>query len=63
MLLLLQGMQIPIDLTKDSLEIIREQFAGLYSGELGTSSIAGGQSAADLALANLDITGYANKRS
>ena len=56
-------MQLPIDLTQDPLEIIREHFSGLYSGELEISPIAGGQSAADLALANLDITGYAAKRS
>ena len=45
------------------LEIVEENFAGLYSGELGLSSIKGGQTAADQALATLDITGYAAKRS
>ena len=45
------------------LEVIEENFAGLYSGELGLSSIKGGQTAADQALATLDITGYAAKRS
>ena len=45
------------------LEIIEKNFAGLYSGELGLSSIKGGQTAADQALATLDITGYAAKRS
>lgn len=45
------------------LEIIEQDFKGLYSGELGISSIKGGQTAADEALATLDITGYANKRS
>ena len=45
------------------LEIIEQDFQGLYSGELGLSSIKGGQTAADEALATLDITGYAAKRS
>lgn len=45
------------------LEIIERKFQGLYSGELGLSSIKGGQTAADEALATLDITGYAAKRS
>ena len=45
------------------LEIIERDFQGIYSGDLGLSSIKGGQSAADHALATLDITGYANKRS
>jgi deoxyribodipyrimidine photo-lyase len=45
------------------LEIIEKHFGGLYSGELGLSSIKGGQTAADEALATLDITGYAAKRS
>jgi deoxyribodipyrimidine photo-lyase len=47
----------------DPLTIIERDFAGLYSGELGLSSIAGGQTAADAALAALDITGYAARRS
>jgi deoxyribodipyrimidine photo-lyase len=45
------------------LEIIERDFQGLYSGELGTSSIKGGQTAANSALGALDITGYANNRS
>ena len=45
------------------LEIIERDFQGLYSGDLGLSSIQGGQTAANQALANLDITGYASKRS
>ena len=45
------------------LEIIEREFDGLYSGSLGLSTITGGQSAADAALASLDITGYAAKRS
>ena len=55
--------QKPLDLNRDPLEIIEGDFVGLYSGELGLSSIKGGQSAADEALANLDITGYAKLRS
>lgn len=53
----------PIDIDKDPIEIIQRDFAGLYSGELGLSSIPGGQSAADAALGQLDITGYAQQRS
>ena len=53
----------PLSLTDDPLLIIEHDFRGLYSGELGLSSIAGGQSAADSALRELDITGYANQRS
>ena len=53
----------PLDLSGDALEVIERDFAGLYSGELGLSSIRGGQGAADRALATLDITGYAAKRS
>lgn len=52
-----------IDIHRDPLEIIRHDFAELYSGELGLSSIVGGQQAADTALAQLDITGYAQQRS
>jgi len=52
-----------LDLSRDTLEIIKQDFDGLFSGELGLSSIKGGQTAADTALANLDITGYANRRS
>ena len=48
---------------EDVLEIIEHDFQGLYSGALGMSSITGGQTAANEALANLDITGYANLRS
>ncbi len=43
--------------------MISQEFAGLYSGEVGLSSIEGGQSAANAALENLDITRYANQRS
>jgi len=52
-----------LDISRDTLEIIKQDFDGLYSGELGLSSIKGGQTAADTALANLDITGYASRRS
>lgn len=53
----------PLSLTQDPLLIIERDFRGLYSGELGVSSIRGGQSAANMALLNLDITGYASQRS
>lgn len=52
-----------ISLDAPVLEIIEREFQGLYLGELGLSSIKGGQTAADLALEELDITGYANRRS
>jgi deoxyribodipyrimidine photo-lyase len=52
-----------IDLNREVLEIVRTDFDGLYSGELGLSSIMGGQSAANLAISNLEITHYANRRS
>jgi deoxyribodipyrimidine photo-lyase len=56
-------LQISIQKMEDVLEIIEHDFQGLYSGALGMSSITGGQTAANEALANLDITGYANLRS
>lgn len=52
-----------LDLNRDPLVIIEQDLIGLYSGDLRTSSISGGQSAADNALANLDIAGYASTRS
>jgi deoxyribodipyrimidine photo-lyase len=52
-----------IDLKKDLLDLVRDEFHGLYTGELGLSSIAGGQSAANAALEALDITRYAEDRS
>ena len=52
-----------IDLTPEPLEIIQKHFQGLYLGEPKLSRIKGGQTAADQALANLDITGYAKNRS
>ena len=56
-------MNRPLSLDGPVLEIIEREFEGLYSGELGLSSIKGGQTAADIALEALDITGYASKRS
>lgn len=52
-----------LDLSGTALSVIALDFAGLYSRELGLSSIKGGQGAADAALAGLDITGYATNRS
>jgi deoxyribodipyrimidine photo-lyase len=56
-------MNTPLSLDASVLQIIERDFQGLFSGELGLSSIKGGQSAADEALATLDITGYAGTRS
>ncbi len=53
----------PLNLDAHPLEIIERDFQGLYSGELGLSSIKGGQTAANTALNNLDITRYAEDRS
>jgi deoxyribodipyrimidine photo-lyase len=53
----------PLDITADTLDLIASNFAGLYSGDLGLSSIKGGQTAANTALENLDIRGYAANRS
>lgn len=53
----------PLDITADTLKLIESNFVGLYSGDLGLSSIKGGQTAANTALENLDITGYAANRS
>ena len=52
-----------IDLSLDVHALIEKHFTGMYSGEIGVSSIEGGQTAAHKALASLDISGYANKRS
>ncbi len=51
-----------IDISGDLSQVLSDHFEGLHSGG-GRSSIRGGQTAADAALANLDITGYAKKRS
>jgi deoxyribodipyrimidine photo-lyase len=59
----LKNMSRPLSLNAPVLEIIERDFQGLYSGELGLSSIQGGQSAANQALVELDIAGYANCRS
>jgi len=53
----------PLNLDAHPLEIIERDFQGLYSGNLGLSSIKGGQTAANSALNNLDITRYADDRS
>lgn len=53
----------PLDINHDIRNLIERKFAGLYSGDIGISSITGGQSAANKALANLDITRYAEDRS
>lgn len=53
----------PLDISREPLDIIKDNFAGLYSGKLGLSSLRGGQTAADAALETLDITGYAAQRS
>jgi deoxyribodipyrimidine photo-lyase len=55
--------RIRLDLSVEPLELISRHFEGLYSGELGLSSLKGGQTAANSALAQLDITGYAATRS
>lgn len=53
--------QLRVDVEPE--ELVRSHFAGLYSGEISKSSIRGGQTSANRALAELDITGYAAKRS
>ena len=55
--------QKTLDISLDPLKVMETNFQGLYSGELGLSSIKGGQTAANQALANLDITRYAEQRS
>ena len=55
-------MHEPIDLTLSSEEILEKYFSGLHSGG-GKSHIRGGQTAANEALAALDITRYAADRS
>ncbi len=51
-----------IDISGDLEAVLADHFDGLHSGS-GRSSIAGGQSAADQALAELNIAGYAKDRS
>lgn len=52
-----------LNTSDDLIQIIKRDFAGLYSGSPGLSNIKGGQRAADTALATLDISGYAFTRS
>lgn len=54
--------QEPIDVSLSVEQILEKYFAGLHSGG-GRSSIKGGQTAANKALNNLDITRYASDRS
>lgn len=51
-----------IDITADLDQTLHQNFDGLHSGG-GRSRIRGGQTAANAALASLDISGYAAKRS
>jgi len=51
-----------IDIAQDAGALLKKHFTGLHSGG-GVSSIKGGQTAADNALANLDIHRYASDRS
>ncbi len=53
---------IKLDISSDLEELVDQHFIGLHSGG-GRSSIHGGQSYADQALAHLDIKGYAKRRS
>lgn len=53
---------IELDLSLEAETLLTKHFEGLHSGG-GRSSIRGGQTAADQALAQLDITGYAKGRS
>lgn len=52
-----------IEISSDTEALIRNHFRGLHSGEVGLSSIRGGQTAANQALLGLDIRGYAASRS
>jgi deoxyribodipyrimidine photo-lyase len=51
-----------IDISKNLETLLDDHFSGLHSGG-GRSSIVGGQSAANQALSNLNIAGYAKNRS
>jgi deoxyribodipyrimidine photo-lyase len=55
-------MHSPIGIDLDTEEILVSYFEGLHSGG-GKSSIKGGQTAANKALQNLDVTRYASDRS
>ena len=50
-----------LDISSDQADLLHEHFAGLQSTS-SRSYIESGQSTADLALANLDITSYATNR-
>ena len=50
-----------LDISSDLERLVNQEFESLHSGG-GRSSIQGGQSAADQALGDLDISGYAKKR-
>jgi deoxyribodipyrimidine photo-lyase len=52
-----------LDLSQNVIDIVKQNFSGLFSGAIGVSEITGGQTAATQALENLDITGYANMRN
>jgi len=52
-----------LDLSQSVIDIVKQNFSGLFSGAIGVSEITGGQTAANHALENLDITGYANMRN
>lgn len=52
-----------LDLSRNVVDIVEQDFSDLYSGALGVSKISGGQTAANAALAALDISGYASMRS
>jgi deoxyribodipyrimidine photo-lyase len=50
------------DITTDAEQLVAQVFSGLHSGG-GRSSIPGGQTAANLALSDLQLRGYAKNRS
>lgn len=56
------NMHESIDITQAAEQLLEKHFVGLHSGG-GRSSIAGGQTAANTALENLEIRGYAANRS
>ncbi|WP_309225594.1 FAD-binding domain-containing protein [Quadrisphaera sp. INWT6] len=56
----------PVDRSEDRSRVVawvREHLGHLSSDEVRASPVRGGQTAADTALATLDLTGYANRRS
>lgn len=52
-----------LDIDQDPIAVISKHFQGLYSDEVSASSIRGGQTAADEALAGFSVVGYAQNRS